>query len=273
MLAEHYPRDDNGWILFPRDTELRRKLQPAEVMEHPAKMNMHLLIEIVKEFTRPGDTITDIFGGVGTTAVAILMGRNVNLIEIETHFTDLQNQMRAGWVDQEQDLRQLVSKKIDGYTGDTGNLLVINGDNQRVTYPPTDHMIFSPPYANDLAKLGGGALTAQTQKSADLYTHSRENLGRKNEFFYRQAMGKVYDKVGQSVRAGGTVTITHRDRSRAGRRITFANSIIRELTSRGFSVLDLNKWKAPGTIAQRINAEKGALVINDEDVLTFIKDE
>ena len=134
-------------------------------------------------------------------------------------------------------------------------------------------MIFSPPYANDLAKLGGGALNKETQKSADLYTHSRENLGRKNEFFYRQAMGKVYDKVASAVRAGGTVTITHRDRSRAGRRITFANSIIRELTSRGFSVLDLNKWSAPGTMTQRINAAKGALVINDEDIMTFIKDE
>lgn len=270
-FAPDYPRDDNGWILFPRDTELRRKLQPAEVMGHPAKMNMHLLIEVVKEFTQPGDTITDIFGGVGTTAVATLMGRNVNLIEIEQHFSKLQSEMLADWLAHEpiSSLQALVTEE----SIPPGDLLIINGDNQRVTYPPTDHMIFSPPYANDLAKLAGGALNVETQKSADLYTHSRENLGRKNEFFYRQAMGKVYDKVANAVRAGGTVTITHRDRSRAGRRITFANSIIRELTSRGFSVLDLNKWSAPGTMAQRINAAKGALVINDEDVITFIKDE
>ena len=271
MFAESYPRDSNGWILFPRDTELRRKLQPAEVMEHPAKMNMHLLIEVVKEFTQPGDTITDIFGGVGTTAVAVLMGRNVNLIEIEQHFTDLQNEMFANW--NADPVTYLSAVEYDyGRVGLPANLLCINGDNQRVTYPPTDHMIFSPPYANDLAKLAGGALNKETQKSADLYTHSRENLGRKNEFFYRQAMGKVYDKVAKAIKPGGTCTITHRDRSRAGRRITFANSIIRELTSRGFSVLDLNKWSAPGTMTQRINAAKGALVINDEDIMTFVKD-
>ncbi|KKM66214.1 hypothetical protein LCGC14_1483480 [marine sediment metagenome] len=197
MLAPDYPRDDNGWILFPRDTGLRRKLQPAEVMDHPAKMNMHLLIEIVKEFTQPGDTITDIFGGVGTTGVAVLMGRNVNLIEIEQHFTDLQTKMYSNW---KADPFSYGSEIDQERIGLPANLMCINGDNQRVAYPPTDHMIFSPPYANDLAKLGGGALTEQTQKAADLYTASKENLGRKNEFFYRQAMGKVYDKVGLAVR-------------------------------------------------------------------------
>lgn len=271
MLAENYPRDSNGWIEFPRDAKLRHELQPEKVFDHPAKMQLYLLIEIVKEFTRSGDTITDIFGGVGTTGVAVLMGRNVNLIEIEQHFTDLQTEMWHNWQESPASYSALL-----GTAGvsreEQGSMMIINGDNQRVTYPPTDHMIFSPPYANDLAKLGGGALNKETQKSADLYTHSRENLGRKNEFFYRQAMAKVYDKVSTAVRSGGTVTITHRDRSRAGRRITFANSIIRELTSRGFSVLDLNKWSAPGTMTQRINAAKGALVINDEDVLTFIKD-
>ena len=256
VFAPNYEQNEKGWYLFPRDAVDRRKLFVPEVMDHPAKMNLYVLQSIVEYNTSPGDSILDCFGGSGTTLWAATVGRRVTLLELEPTFVDM--------------CRATVNKwDTEGvYHAD---VLILHGDNRQLLPIPCDHMIFSPPYANDMAKTTGGALNAQVQASVDLYTNSSLNLGRLNEFLYVQAMGKVYDGVAASVRPGGTVTITHRDRSRAGHRILFADSIIKHMTTRRFTLKDWFKWLAPGSIQSRVNEKRGAEVILDEDILIFEK--
>lgn len=272
MFADSYPIE-NGLIQFPRDATIRRQLQPEGVMKHPAKMNLFLLVEAIKYFTKPGDTIVDCFGGVGTTGIGALMGRNVILIEIEEPFHELQKQELAMWNEDWDKYVKIISQvsKQDFSQYPRGNLVPILGDNVKVLPVKCDHMIFSPPYANDLDKHSGTALTEDIQESADLYTAHKDNFGNKPDFNYRMLMKKCYKGVGESVKTGGTVTITHRDRSRAGKRILFAQSIMKEMFANGFGLEEHNRWSAPGTLAARINEAKGALVINDEDILTFRK--
>ena len=256
QFAPQYPRNEEGLILFPRDTVGRRKLFVPEVMEHPAKMNLYVLQSIVEYNTNPGDYIIDCFGGSGTTMWAAAVGRRVTLLELEPAFVDMCKATIKQW---------------DAEGIPHADIMILHGDNRQLLPIPCDHMIFSPPYANDMAKTTGGALNEQVQKSVDLYTDSSLNLGRLNEFLYVQAMGKVYDGVAASVRKGGTVTITHRDRSRAGRRILFADSIIRHMTTRGFSLKDWFKWNPPGSIQAAVNRKRGAEIVEDEDILIFEK--
>ena len=254
VFAEGYEKNEHGWYLFPRDAPARRELFVPEVMDHPAKMSFYLLQEIVKYNTEPGESILDCFGGSGTTMWAALYGRPVTLLELEPAFVEMARATMAKW---------------DAEERPHAPILVLHGDNRQLLPIPTDHMVFSPPYANDMAKTTGGALNEQVQASVDLYTNSALNLGRLNEFLYTQAMGKVYDGVRDSVRAGGTVTITHRDRSRTGRRILFADTIIRHMTTRGFELKDWFKWHPPGSIQAAVNRKRGADVIEDEDILMF----
>jgi predicted RNA methylase len=257
VFAPDYEKDEKGWFIFPRDVTWRRELFPKIAMEHPSKMNMYVCQEIINYVSEAGDTIVDCFGGTGTTAIGALTGRNVVLMELERPYVEIQRETIELW--KERDIL-------------TGNVLSLQGDNRKLLPHPTDHMIFSPPYANDMMKKGGGALNEEIQKQVDQYTDSKENFGRLNEFFYKQFMDQLYDKVAASVRQDGTVTITHRDRSRSGKRLLFADSIIKSLTTRGFSLLSHNKWKAPGAFQSRVNEARGAMVILDEDILTFIKD-
>lgn len=52
---------------------------------HPAKMNLGLLADLVTRYTREGQTWLDPFGGVGSSAVMVLRGRSVVLVELEAH--------------------------------------------------------------------------------------------------------------------------------------------------------------------------------------------
>jgi len=269
-FAPDFERTDEGLIKFPRDTTLRRQVQPEEVMKHPAKANMYLMLEIIKTFTEPGDHLVDCFGGSGTTGIGALMGRNVTLVEIEDFFHATQKKMRDEvWTDPAFEAPRIHPYFLD--RSQWGNLNLVHGDNKLVLPIPCDHMYFSPPYANDLDKSKGGALNEDIQESGDLYVGSMQNLGRMPEFTYRQMMERLYVKVGHSVRAGGTVTITHRDRSRAGKRVLLANSIIKAMVDNGFTLYNWARWDAPGSFQARINEQRGALVINEEDILTFKK--
>lgn len=255
-FASGYDKDENGWYLFPRDTTWRKSIMPQEVMEHPSKMNMHLCEAIIEYVSEPGETIVDCFGGIGTTLIGALTKRNIFTIELEEEYVKLQKEIVSKWLAEGKEL---------------GDTVILHGDNRAFLPIPTDHMIFSPPYANDMAKTTGGALNEDIQRQVDQYTDSTLNLGRLNEFFYRQAMEKIYQGVADSVRSGGTVSITHRDRSRAGRRILFGDSIVRALTTKGFILSNWFKWAAPGSFQSRVNEARGAKVILDEDILIFKK--
>lgn len=258
MFAPNYPRNEQGWIEFPRDLSERRKYLPESlyqpVSNHPSKMNLFLCQEIWRYVSKPEDTILDIFGGVGTTLYAATEGRNVVTMELEPEYLAIQNQMVDYWT-------------TSGINH--SSTIILGGDNRQLMPFPCDHVITSPPYGNDVYR--GVNLNQETLESSKQYANSNLSIGRLNPFLYVQSMAKVYRLLVKSVRPGGSITITHRDRSRDGRRVLYANDIVRQMTELGMTLHDIQKWKAPGSQRARVHEAKGEMVITDEDILMFRK--
>ena len=147
-FAPDYEKDENGWFIFPRDVTWRKKLFPQIAMEHPSKMNMYVCQEIINYVSEPGDIIVDCFGGTGTTAIAAHDGRSVVLMELERPYVDIQRATIEDWTE-----KDII----------TGSVMSLQGDNRKLLPFPCDHMIFSPPYANDMMKDHGGALNEEIQ--------------------------------------------------------------------------------------------------------------
>src|SRR4030042_3005400 len=96
MFAPGYLREpETGWIIFPKDTQFRKSLFfPAEVNEHPAKMNLHLQQAIIEYVAKEGDVILDPFGGTGSLMIATLQDIKVILIELEEDYHTLQQKAK-----------------------------------------------------------------------------------------------------------------------------------------------------------------------------------
>ena len=285
-MAEFAPtrtRDEHGWLEYPRDKPLRAGMFPEglleQIMTHPAKQQAYLHMDVVSYVSKPGDTVLDPFGGVGTTLISAAMGRNVVLVEIEQYYYDIIQQC----VDYLEWCREHGKSPLEGYS--IGNMLVLNADNRVVMPIPCDHVITSPPYGNDLysgadsavSKSGkstrklstGGDVGLATQNAAEMqqYGQATQNIGKLPKFTYQQVMKQVYEKIVRSVRVGGTITVTHRDRIEAGERVLYVESIVGTLVKLGCGVKLLDKWKTPRTIQANVNRNLGVDVVEDEDVI------
>jgi DNA modification methylase len=62
-------------------------IMPEEAVAHPAKFNVNLVEFLIKNFTKPGDTVLDPMAGTGVLGViAALHGRNAIQVELEERF-------------------------------------------------------------------------------------------------------------------------------------------------------------------------------------------
>lgn len=260
-----------GWMIYPSDKPLRAQLYPENLlkktMTHPARQMMHATIDIIEEYTKPGDTILDPFGGIGTVLIAATMGRNVVLMEIEPYYQDIIQEC----------IDYLKAQELPTYDNLPGDMVLVRGDNQVLLPFPCDHMILSPPYGNDLA--AGTTLSfegreeefAEYTARARQYAASPQNIGKQPEFIYRQVMKKVYAKMAQGLKPGGTITVTHRDRIKDGQRVLYVDSIVKALMDAGLRFEALRKWEVPRTIQANVNLNKGSGVVLDEDIITMRK--
>ena len=265
VFAESRDRDENGWLKYPVDRGLRRAMYSEElcdaIMTHPAKQQAHLHKDICEYVSEPGDTILDPFGGVGTSLLSATLGRNVILVEIEDYYVDIIRRCIA-------ELEQHNSARDNDDSYNLGWMMVIQSDNRLAMPIPCDHIITSPPYGNDLAKEAESAgLTSTIGQQGMQYTKANQNIGKLQPFIYKQAMNKVYELMVKSVKVGGTITITHRDRMREGERILYIESIVSTLVKLGCSILLLDKWKAPRSMAAAVNRSMGLEVVEDEDII------
>lgn len=284
--------NDNGWIIYGRDKELRSALYSPELVErimtHPAKQMMHATYDIIEEYTKVGDTILDPFGGVGTTLCAATLARNVVLIEIEDYYQSIIQDcilyLHSSWTDlsafEGKDWNDVPNSEFRKVYR-LGEMTLIRGDNQVCLPFPCDHIITSPPYGDDLFKgaaTGNKLATAGQEQQRALnaaemqqYATANQNIGRQPEFIYKQIMKKVYAKMVAGLRPGGTITITHRDRIKDGQRILYVDSIIRSLLDCGMNFEALRKWEVPRTIQANVNLNRGTDVVLDEDIITMRK--
>ena len=88
---------------------------------------------------------------------------------------------------------------------------------------------------------------------------------------YAKHMDKLYEKLVQSLRLGGTITVVIKDQMQAGQRIFHSTPCIKSITDYGCKLIGWEKWKTPGNAFASLQKSKGNLVVEDEDILTWRK--
>lgn len=266
VFAPGYSRTEEGWIIFPRDTQDRKSLFfPKEVMKHPAKMNFHLQQSIIEYVASEGDVLLDPFGGTGTLMIAALQGFRVILIDIEEGYHNLQLQAQ-----------EELNKQAPGVGG---LVILLHGDNRLLLPIPCNHIITSPPYAQAMnisrvRKKREDApddwLVQQDTRMLE-YSKSPRNLSKLNPFFYNMEMEKIYKLCYQSIEPGGTLTIIIKDRIDEGRRVYLSKWVDKVCKAVGFQPELWEKWLTPGHGFTKIAKSQGKEVVEDEDILVWRK--
>ncbi len=130
-FAPGYDRTSEGWVIFPRDTELRHRLFPfTDPAEHIAKANMLMVEELVNYVSEYGETIYDPFAGTGTILVGAPLGRKILMSELVDTFVQTIELNTIGIQQTYPDVKELISL----IPGNAANILPIPG--------VCDHMIF-----------------------------------------------------------------------------------------------------------------------------------
>jgi 16S rRNA G966 N2-methylase RsmD len=267
-FAPEFERTEEGWLILPTDAELRKRAF-GQVRKHQAKMNLHLLGAIVEYVSEPEERVMDIMAGTGSILIAALAGRKVTMIEISEKY--------SGWIKEHLDYMESVAPGI------SSSVMLINAPCQRVLPMPANHIIFSPPYANIMQKkkFSAGDITADLygvdEDEFSEYAKQPLNVGNRNRFLYNQEMEKIYNLCYESVLPGGSLTVVIKDYIEKAERMYLSTWVQRVCTRAGFLEAVPNKtwfkWKAPGSAFTNIYRSQGKLVVDDEDVLIYVKPE
>ncbi|GAF97374.1 unnamed protein product, partial [marine sediment metagenome] len=134
-------------------------------MAHPAKMYTPLAQRIIQDYSKPGDTILDPMGGIGTTAIeASRLGRNGIINEYEKRFV---NEAKKNMI-----LLERSGQKI-------GDVKIIYGDARNIKInKKVDLVITSPPFADILAGGKNDNIDEYKHGSAGkYYSTDKTNIG------------------------------------------------------------------------------------------------
>jgi len=261
-FAPGYDRTNEGWIIFPRDTELRHRLFPfTDPSEHIAKANMLMVEALVEYVSESGETICDPFAGTGTILVAAPLGRKVLVFELVDTFVQTIELNTIGIQQTYPDVKELISL----IPGNAANILPIPD--------VCDHMIFSPPYPMGLKKKGSMDKTSVDlgYSQATEYSEGVDNFTNMNPFIYHQKIEQFYKKCFGSIRSGGTLTVIIKDKMEKGKRVMQADRTLRDCEKIGFKQIARNKWYARGGGYSAINRAAGLETVDDGDLITMRK--
>lgn len=273
------------------DLRLRYRYFSKASLEHPAKLHLGLLAWLVERYTRPGEMIADPMAGIGSTAYAALLQRNVILREIEPKWLTLAHQNAASIIDDAGlfagtiSLGQADARQVWGYTA--------------------DHLIFSPPYGCDAqhkassrtrnlvtrlhqlghrqvrysARWASLAAHADAQRGAAAlfnfaYGDHPAQLGHLRGERYWQAMEQVYTHALAALRPGGCMILIIKDHIRKGQRVPTAEQTIALCERLGFALQARHARRVwPLSLWQRRRKERGLPIVEEEDVLVFTQEE
>lgn len=270
------------------DLALRYRYFTRESMAHPAKLHLKLLAHIIDRYTAPGDTIADPMAGIGSTAYAALLQRNVVLREIEPRWLAMAHEnatliiREAGLLAGSIDIGQVDARERWGFT--------------------VDHIVFSPPYACAMSSNAfrrQGVLShkqrllaaepgklgqrwrillerEQTQpgSAGSIQFHYGAHPAQVGTFRgdrYWQAMEQVYTQARAALRPGGHMALVIKDHIRHGQRVAVATDTITLCERLGFRLVErLARKVYPLSLWQRRRKERGDLIVEDESVLVFV---
>lgn len=286
LFAPSVPYSDNGEFLnFPSDIALRRSFFPHKV-DHPAHNNMHMLNEIVKYLTEPGDWICDPMAGSGSMmytvsarvhshnsyAISEFLAdkqRHLILIELGPYFSELLlknlNALRVN--------KQLSSKDV----------LIFPEfdciDTLRMMKERFKLLCFSPPYADQL-QVGKGHAIYDVREAEDgvgstgikhfTYEHDM-NLGNMKEFEFNMNMRKVYKACYDAAIPGGYLALIIKDRMKAGKRVSYSTYHICIARDAGWELSEIYRREAIGQVFGHFNKARGVKGVEDEHIIFMQK--
>jgi len=261
VFGQGRERNEAGHIVYNRQDEqsLRRQWFTPEAFSHPAKTNLLLTIDLIEHVSKPGEMILDPMAGSGTTLVAAMVGRRVIAIELEQLFHNIQLASIANW---SQESRQAIT--------------LLKGNCLDFLPFPVDHVIFSPPYADTLGH-GGDQFKDQHHTHADgqgesiaVFSATIGNLSRLPRFMYNQEIMKLYRKLYESLRPGGTCSIVIKERYKSGKREPLTSETVRICNQVGFE-LELWDHRESRSGLNEINLSRGVRQVLDEDIVILRK--
>lgn len=245
-------------------------------MEHPAKMQMHIVKCVMEYFIEKGEIpaqgakVLDPFGGTGTTALAALYGKaNVTLVELEKVFMPLLIDLRKKWREAEPEMQE-AAERLTLLFGDVRQILHDLPEN---TF---DIVITSPPYANlqvgkEVTQFTGSLAAHKAQlRQYGSDGASPQNFGRLNTFMFNQHMKSAYKDIIRVTKPNGLYVSVTKDSMRSGVRNHLNADVIRTVQEAGMVFTgEWWKWKPPGGMMQTMMKSKGADVVEDEDIICF----
>ena len=264
IFAKEYGRNEQGWILFPRDAEYRKEMFPPEVNQHQAKANVFLIQSCIEYVSESGQLLLDPFGGTGTLMVGALINRDIMLIEISPEYHRIQ---------------QVALDRLEEIApGVRDHVTLTNAPLQRILPIPNlvDHIIFSPPYAAIMKSKGTDKLTVEKTdyKMAEYTFTSPLNLGLMNDWMWSQKMEDVYDKCFKTLKPGGSMTVVVKDHMEKRQRVGLSQAAVDACIRVGFTQepTEWFKWLAPGSVYTHIYRAIGWEVVDDEDIIVLRKE-
>lgn len=263
------------------DLALRYRYFTRESMAHPAKLHLKLLAWIADRYTAPGDTILDPMAGIGTTAYAALLQRNVVLREIEPRWLALAHENAA-----------LLLREAGLFAGaiDIGQ-----ADAREPWNVQANHIIFSPPYAcafsasptakgmiGQKMRREGEGWSSRWAEVADrgdfgstgaltaFYGSHPAQIGHLRSARYWDAMRTVYANARASLRPGGRMVLVIKDHIKNGERVTIADDTTALCVRLGFRLVEQHARRVyPLSLWQRRRKERGEPIVEDESVLVL----
>lgn len=291
-FAPQYARDGNDWILFPPDIDERRKFYPHDtgedeskwsagglsVFHHPAKMQLLLTQELIRYYTKPGDTILDPFGGTATTGWGVLVGRDVILMELEPVFQPLIQYVQQDWAARKDEFLKEYGLGMGELTlllGDSNNLmkkLPSNSINAIITSPPYANLQVGKETEREQEFTGGLRVMKEQMRQYGSDKAHPANFGRYNTFQFNLQMQKIYNECFRVLVPNGVYVSVTKDAMRGGQRQLLASEVSRYVRKSGLvSTEDWYKWKTPGGMMSTVMKSKGSEVVEDEDVVVYRK--
>lgn len=247
------------------DAAVRKRLLPFGI-EHPAKLNLHLLGDLLRRYTRPGHLLLDPFGGVGSLLMACLppTPRHVLLVELEKKYCQAAG-ANAGHI----------AATLPGLA--RGQATVLQGDSRCLPLPTAsaDCALTSPPYERQITQGGEtGAWRAKYgyQQANAGYSRARDNIGNAGAADYATAVRTAYAECFRVVRPGGLLVLVVGDYVRDGQVIALGEASVALAGAVGWTPLE--RWRhAKGQLSfwRLLHARHGQPVIAHEHILVFCK--